>query len=223
MTQQDLAEKIGVTNQQISRWESGKADISVKWISKFAEALDVPQTYLIAIYASEDESEEYYDSMLVESKRKAKERQDREQRNREAHGVLDGKWEPSNDRIPVFASVEAGNGEMSIGEQIGTIPKPHGLDDIEGGYAVHIVGDSMEPRLFQGWLAAVAPLPPRTGQFCVIQMVDEVTGDHRAVIKTYLRSRPNAYEVEQYNPQETKVYAKRTVTKIHRIVGIAFD
>ena len=41
MTQQDLAAKLGVTNISVSRWESGKAIPSPKYIKKMAEMFGV--------------------------------------------------------------------------------------------------------------------------------------------------------------------------------------
>jgi len=259
-SQVELAARVGVSNQQISRLETGKAELTTEWITRVCLALGV---HFMEIFSKSDrkvleinsifrgeflrKDDKDFDPapadtislalLCLDVERVKHKSEDAISSLEDAVSQMEFPKEaldppsaelveetrPSTSRIPVYASAEAGDGEMSIGAQIGTIPTPPGLADIQGGYAVHIVGDSMEPRLFQGWLAQVAPLPPRAGQFCILQMRGEHDGEHMAVIKTYLRSRPDSYEVEQYNPAEVKTYPKDRVDKIHRIVGITFE
>ena len=74
LKQADLAEKIGTYPQQMSRIEANQESIDFKWVSKIAEALDVPEIDLlfdagdieevksanILDYAAEMDSEQYF-------------------------------------------------------------------------------------------------------------------------------------------------------------------
>jgi transcriptional regulator with XRE-family HTH domain len=45
LSQSDLAERIGVTFQQVQKYENGKNRISIGRLTRVAEALDVPPTF----------------------------------------------------------------------------------------------------------------------------------------------------------------------------------
>lgn len=47
LTQQELATKIGIAQTQITKWETGFAEPSLRWIRKIADALGVTQQELI--------------------------------------------------------------------------------------------------------------------------------------------------------------------------------
>lgn len=49
MSQIDLANAIGSTQQQIAKWESGKIDPRLSSLRKMSEALKVPMTYLLGL------------------------------------------------------------------------------------------------------------------------------------------------------------------------------
>ncbi len=202
ISQQDLAEQIGTSNQQISRLETGKGNLTQEWMRKIADALGVSPADLLP---EEERASSKPPPPANDEVRFA------------------GTYMPSQDSIPVYASAEAGLGEMSIGEQIGTIPRPPPLEGVTGGYAVHIVGDSMEPVLEQGTLVWVSPTPPRSGQLCIIQLKDHGDGEHRAMVKRYRRSRADFYVVLQYNPESEIDLEKRRVDKLHKIVGATFE
>jgi transcriptional regulator with XRE-family HTH domain len=48
LTQTDLAERIGVTFQQVQKYENGTNRISMGRLTRIAEALDVPPTFFFA-------------------------------------------------------------------------------------------------------------------------------------------------------------------------------
>jgi len=47
ITQMQLAEKIGVTYQQIQKYEKGRSNISIKRLYEIAKAMDVPPTFFL--------------------------------------------------------------------------------------------------------------------------------------------------------------------------------
>jgi transcriptional regulator with XRE-family HTH domain len=57
MSQSALAEKIGVSYQQIQKYENGSSSITVTRIRQIAAALDVP----VEVFLEEDESRARYD------------------------------------------------------------------------------------------------------------------------------------------------------------------
>ena len=48
LSQSDLAERIGVTFQQVQKYENGSNRISIGRLARIAEALDVPPTFFFA-------------------------------------------------------------------------------------------------------------------------------------------------------------------------------
>src|SRR5215207_9178277 len=54
LSQSDLAERIGVTFQQVQKYENGKNRISTGRLTRIAEALDVPPTFFFARETSAD-------------------------------------------------------------------------------------------------------------------------------------------------------------------------
>lgn len=55
MSQNDLERVVGVSNVQISRYESGRTDPSLDIVIKFAKALDVTADYLLGMVDVPDE------------------------------------------------------------------------------------------------------------------------------------------------------------------------
>ncbi|MEW6455137.1 MAG: helix-turn-helix domain-containing protein [Acidobacteriota bacterium] len=47
ITQMELAEKIGVTYQQVQKYEKGRSNISIKRLHEIAKALNVPVAFLL--------------------------------------------------------------------------------------------------------------------------------------------------------------------------------
>ena len=51
LTQEKLAERIGVTGQQVQRYEYGKSKLCVDKLLAIAKALDVPTSYFLGDYS----------------------------------------------------------------------------------------------------------------------------------------------------------------------------
>lgn len=65
LTQQQLAEEIGVSNKTISKWETGKCMPDYSIIKSLCEKLDVTVEELIDGEISEEKNDPVYDSELI--------------------------------------------------------------------------------------------------------------------------------------------------------------
>jgi DNA-binding XRE family transcriptional regulator len=103
--------------------------------------------------------------------------------------------------LPVFAATEAGPGEMVVSsDPIEYVPRPWYLKGAKDGYAVLVVGESMEPRYSPGEIVIVNPKAALVrGKDAIITTAQE-GGDFRAMIKTYLGATQDAWKLKQFNP-----------------------
>ena len=103
--------------------------------------------------------------------------------------------------LPVFAATEAGPGEMVVSsDPIEYVPRPWYLKGAKDGYAVLVVGESMEPRYSPGEIVIVNPKAALVrGKDAIITTAQE-GGDFRAMIKTYLGATLEAWKLKQFNP-----------------------
>jgi phage repressor protein C with HTH and peptisase S24 domain len=92
------------------------------------------------------------------------------------------------------------------------------LNGVEGGYAVYVYGDSMEPRYYAGELLMVHPHKPiARGDFCVMQIGfgDDACG----YVKQFVSHDSARFKLRQLNPDGPLEFAANGVTAIHKIVG----
>lgn len=127
------------------------------------------------------------------------------------------------DKIPVMGIGEGGQGGWSIwnGEIVDHIPRPPSLESAPHGYAVYVVGSSMEPRYFPGEAVYVHPGRPITvGCFVLVQLKPKAPGEAPpALIKRLAKRTGVKYVLEQFNPPQTFDIALDQVVSIHKIVG----
>lgn len=122
--------------------------------------------------------------------------------------------------LKVFAAVEAGSGTMVVStEPIELVPRPWYLREVKDGFAVLVVGESMEPRYEPGDLAIVNPrLPPMRGKD-VILVSGEMEGEFTATIKRLLGWTETEWKLRQYNPRKDFTLPKKEWQKALRVVG----
>jgi phage repressor protein C with HTH and peptisase S24 domain len=125
--------------------------------------------------------------------------------------------------LRLYSSALAGPlGEFMLDtESAGTIPAPHILHDVQDAYAVHIVGDSMDPRYAAGEIVFVHPWKPvRRQDYVVVQLYHEGTdGAVSGMVKRFVRQTPDEVVLEQLNPAQEIALPAKVVKSIHRIVG----
>lgn len=127
------------------------------------------------------------------------------------------------DKIPVMGIGEGGQGGWSVwnGEIVDHIQRPPSLENAPHGYAVYVVGSSMEPRYFPGEAVYVHPGRPVTvGCFVLVQLRPKGPGEAPpALIKRLAKKTGIKYVLEQFNPHETFDIPIGDVVSIHKIVG----
>lgn len=108
-------------------------------------------------------------------------------------------------------------------DPIDHVPRPWYMRNVQDGYAVLIVGDSMSPAFEPGDIAVVNPrLPPMRGKDMVF-VSGERTGEFTATVKRLLRWTDKDWYVCQFNPQKGQKHeyklSRAQWPKALRIVG----
>jgi phage repressor protein C with HTH and peptisase S24 domain len=122
--------------------------------------------------------------------------------------------------LKVYAAVEGGPGEMVVNtDPIETVQRPWYLGNVREGYAVLVVGDSMEPVFEAGDMAIVNPrLAPLRGTD-VILVAHEEHGQFTATIKRLVSWNQKEWQLRQYNPRRDFTLSRREWPKALRVVG----
>lgn len=129
MSQAELASLLGVTQQAVGKWESGKSSPDPTTVAKLAEILDTTADYLLGLFdpAAEGQTEERFFGSYVYS------------------------------LIPVIGTVKAGYGALAYEEDYGK--EYARVKDPSSYFYLVVRGDSMEPRIHDGDLALVHRQP----------------------------------------------------------------
>lgn len=100
------------------------------------------------------------------------------------------------------------------GAAIDQAERPHTLQGVRDGYAVYMIGDSMEPKYEAGQILYVHPnRPPRVMDYVVVEFTDG-----RALVKRLLRRDDQRLVLRQYNPARDLEFDITTVKQVHKIV-----
>ena len=126
VSQAELASRLGVTQQAVGKWESGKSSPDPSTVARIAELLNTTADYLLGLYrpvSNVSAPEERFFGSYTES------------------------------LIPVIGTVKAGYGALAFEEDYG---KEYAcVKDPENYFFLVVKGDSMEPRISDGDLALV--------------------------------------------------------------------
>lgn len=122
--------------------------------------------------------------------------------------------------IPLIEAYIAGlDGEFVFTESNRTVVAPPLLTDINGAYAVVVLGETMEPRYFDGEVVYVDPFRRvRTGDFVVAQVRDEKETQLKIYIKRLLRRNNVELVLCQFNPEKEMTFPHDSVKSVHQIV-----
>lgn len=210
LSRAQLAEKVRAHHNQIQKLENGERKLTIEWIERLAPHLGTTA-----------------EGFLAELRPQPR-----------PVGEIGKKAEISETLIPprsvytsnpwprdlrVLGMAECGPDGWSLwnGDVIEMTSRPPNLAGAQHGYAVYIVGDSMEPRYFAGELAYIHPgKPVSIGDFVLVQ-VRPPEGDEtpRAVLKRLVRRSPTKLTLEQYNPKKTTEIRLSDVISVHQVVG----
>lgn len=126
MSQAELAAQLGVTQQAVGKWESGKSSPDPENVAKIAAILNTTADYLLGLYqpsSAASTAEERFFGSYAES------------------------------LIPVIGTVKAGYGALAFEEDYGH--EYARVKDPSNYFYLVVRGDSMEPRIQNGDLALV--------------------------------------------------------------------
>ena len=126
MSQAELASKLGVTQQAVGKWESGKSSPDPTTVARIAEILSTTADFLLGLYrpvASTNTPEERFFGNYAES------------------------------LIPVIGTVKAGYGALAFEEDYGQ--EYARVKDPSNYFYLVVRGDSMEPRIQDGDLGVL--------------------------------------------------------------------
>lgn len=199
LTQEALAEILGVERPAISQWETGKTNVDPKNMKNLADALSVSVAYLSG---EEDEPSNVSSPVSQSGQRFARNRRQ---------------------QYPVWGTVECGEDgvfQITEGTAVAWNNTPPALEDIPGLYGVFAEGASMQPRFFPGELLLVNPRRSVSpGRDVIVQLRPKIEGDSpRALLKRLVRKNSEEIEVEQYNPPKRRVIKMKDILSIHLVL-----
>ncbi len=207
MTQDELAELVGLTNTAVSKIEKGQRRLSDLWIDKFSKALGCRPAELL----NDDSSETVVP---------------------EANAVPAPEIPPIAPAglpkdVPVLGSVIGGDSrgtevDFSLnGETIDYVRRPPGIDKVKSAFALFVQGESMWPWKGGGQLIYVNPdRPPALGGHVVVELhPEEEGGDLPCLVKRLLKTTGTTYTLGQYNPKRDDIVIPRNrVRAIYRVL-----
>lgn len=126
MSQATLSRLLGVTQQAVGKWETGRSNPDPEMLVRLAEVLGTTTDYLLGLHTSGAEAE---------------------QAGRRFFGGY------AECPIPVIGTVRAGYGALAFEEDYGT--EYARVKDPQNYFYLVVKGDSMEPRISDGDLALV--------------------------------------------------------------------
>jgi phage repressor protein C with HTH and peptisase S24 domain len=129
----------------------------------------------------------------------------------------------TSDRINVLGMAECGPDGWALwnGDVIDTIPRPPNLLGAPRAYAVYAMGESMEPRYYNGELLFIHPGKPISiGDFVLVQIRPALEGETpRALVKKLVKRSGSKVVLEQFNPPKKFDIKADDIVSIHRITG----
>lgn len=208
LSRRALAELVNCGESQIVKLERGDRRLTLDWVNRLARALDVPASDFLTDDAAPPPNP------------------------RDLPGVAP--FEPIpvpspaqlKGGLPVYgvAACHNAHGHQAFemqGQIVDRVKYPPALVNVPGAYALYAVGDSMEPRYYEGELVYVHPgKPPVPGSFVVVQFKpDHEGGNVCAMIKRLVRRSPSKVRLAQFNPDDEFDVPMEEVHVIHRILN----
>lgn len=195
--QHQAAEAIGVSQATVNRWLKGEG-IRGKNLEKLLLAL---RTHSLPLVESPSLSKPHSDSFRPE--------------------VVQGSTivSPHKD-LPVYAAAMGGDGHQVITfDAIDWVKRPAVLDNVKGGYAIYIVGESMVPAFRPGDMALINPHLPVMRDTDVVLFHVPPHDEAECIIKRLVGYNDRDWKLEQYNPYKEFLEPRESWPICHRVVG----
>ena len=162
ISQAELASKLGVTQQAVGKWESGKSSPDPATVARIAEILSTTADFLLGLYrpvSNVTTPEERFFGNYAES------------------------------LIPVIGTVKAGYGALAFEEDYGQ--EYARVKDPSNYFYLVVRGDSMEPRIHDGDLVAIRSQPEvENGEIAAVRIGEEATLKHVYLHENFIELRP---------------------------------
>jgi phage repressor protein C with HTH and peptisase S24 domain len=199
----ELAEHIGVETAAVGNWENGHNLPSTDNLLKLADFLHVGSSELgRGEVRFLDEQPELSDAEIVTD-------------------PAPFQGGPRDVRV-LGASVGGDDGDFTFnGQVIGYVRRPPGIATLNDVFAVHVIGDSMEPRFEPGDMIYCSTRTPVPGDDIVIEMFPaegETVG--KAFIKRLVRRTKSEIVCRQYNPARELVFSPYEVKSVFRVIPL---
>lgn len=125
--------------------------------------------------------------------------------------------------VPVLGTTLGGRESdlVILDEPIDFVRRMPGIIRKTKVYALFVQGDSMADWAQSGDLIYVDPtVPPRIGDYVVIQMKEHPEGGTRAFVKRLLARTPTKLRVLQLNPRKEIEFPAEHVDKVHKVLSL---
>lgn len=215
LSQRHVADKLGVTAGQVSRWESGKSGIPSQRLQDVADA---------------------YQAVVAEIFKANPEREDRRP-NARIIPMEGASAERMHDDLPIYGTalgaslIVAGEAieqtTLNRGEVIHYAKRPTLLNGRADAYGLYVQGSSMHPVYLEGdMILAETKRPARVGDDVVVylRVNDDEEADDRArgvLVKRLIRRSGSYIELEQFNPAKTFRIPADDVLRVDRVLRLA--
>jgi len=217
LSQEVIAERMGVSSAQISRWETGKDGIPSQRFGPLSRAYEAPIFELLAEDGEETSNPVRPNATIVAFEGASSERM------RQDVPILGTAL--GADRVVDDFAIE--QSYLYSDEIIGHAKRPVVLDGRADVYGIYVQGASMDPAFEDGALVFVEPnRPPRIGDNVVLylrrrgdeQEADDGESARMVMVKRLVRRSSSFYELEQHNPKAQFRIDAKDVLKVHRVI-----
>ena len=213
LSQAGLAAALGLGQSTVAKWERGPNTPRSSTLPRLAARLEVSVAWLLsdqdlALPASAAgaavAAAEPLDAVSAEAALMIRRPISRGERDLPVFGVAvggDDAWFEFNGQIHEY------------------VERPAQLESVHNGYALYVLGDSMEPRYLEGEIVYVNPNRPVTvGSFVAVEFKSADEGPGKGMIKQFVKRTPTKLVLRQLNPEKTLPFAIDAVKHCHRIV-----
>jgi len=209
LTQEQLGQMVGSSGQQIYKLEKSQRSLRQYWLEKLALALQVePHELLPQVKQAPGLSESQAFNLPYTNIDKTR--------------IITDELVGERD-LPVYGSASGGPGQMVISyDPIEYVRRPSILLHVRGGFAMYVIGDSMNPRYYTGDMILIHPTrPPRPQDFVlvVLQNGNHDSGEFEVMVKRLIKMDESKVSLEQFNPSDSFEIPRAHVQKVMKIVG----
>ncbi len=217
LSQAGLATALGVGQSTVAKWERGPNTPRSSTLPRLAARLEVSVAWLlsdqdVALPASAAGAAVAAAEPLDAASADA---------NAEAALLIRRPISRGERDLPVFGVAVGGDDAWFEfnGQVHEYVERPAQLESVHNGYALYVLGDSMEPRYLEGEIIYINPNRPVTaGSFVAVEFKSADDGPGKGMIKQFVKRTPTKLVLRQLNPDKTLEFAIDAVKHCHRIV-----